>query len=282
MIFKKNNPGSPCCTCTCPCYPLNGSGNDHHYIKNLTTSGTVAYSTVRILGSESGAFEGAGYLSYPADRCFSIGTGLRMWGWFRMDGMQATQGYVQNIISLGSYVYQSSGGAPITTNDGGGGIGYYNWGGGLCATSVQMTSAYQPSPGGSGINLYGRLGAWPSTNCGSPTPGPHWSFFHTTFTSTGTVTHHGAEFQTTLFSPLRGSVHPSYGTDKLYPVWIGGGGPDAKFNAGSTAYGGSTTGTSVVRIDNVGFSTDITNYEAKAVNLFNSGAGLACPHIGTT
>jgi hypothetical protein len=192
-----------------------------------------------------------------------------------MDGMQATQGYVQNIVSLGSYIYQSSGGAPITTNDGGGGIGYYNFSGGRVG-SVQIASAYQPSPGGSGINLYGRLGAWPSTDAGSPTPGPHWSFFHTTYTSTGTVTQHGAEFQTTLL-PIRGSKHPSFGTDKLFPVWIGGGGFDAKFNAGSTAYGGSTTGTSVVRIDNVGFSTDITNYSAKAVNLFDSGTGRACP-----
>jgi hypothetical protein len=275
MIFKKDNPGSPCCSCECPCYPLDGDGRDYHRHLDLATSGTVAYSTVRKLGTKAAEFSGGGYLHQGENRCYSIGNGLRMWGWFRMDGMQPTQGYVQNIVSLGGYVFQSSAGAPITMT-GGGGIGYYNWGGG-CLISVQMTIAYQPSPGFSGINPYGRLGAWPSTNCGSPTPGAHWSFFHTTFTSTGTVTQHGAEFQTTLFADIRGSKHPAFGTDKRYPVWIGGGGPDPKFNAGSTAFGGSTTGATSVRIDNVGFSTDITNYAAKAINLFNSGNGRACP-----
>ena len=129
MTWKKDNPGSPCCSCECPCYPLDGTARDYHRHLDLLTSGTVAYSTTRHLGAQAAEFSGGGYLHQGENRCYSIGDGLRMWGWFRMDGTQATQGYVQNIVSLGGYVYQSSGGAPITMT-GGGGIGYYNWGGG--------------------------------------------------------------------------------------------------------------------------------------------------------
>ncbi len=268
MPWKKDNPGSPCCSCDCPCYPLDGNGRDYHRHLDLFTSGTVAYSTTRHLGTKSATFSGGGYLHQDKHECYSIGNGLRMWGWFRIDGTQATRGYAQNIVSLGGVVSQSSAGGTVTMT-GAGGVVYYNssYSGGI-PTSVPPALAVQPSGTGSGVNIYGYPGAWPA-------PTPVWSFFHTTYTSTGTVTVTGSTSSPSL-TTWRGIVNPHFGTSELFPVYIGGA-PDARHNAGYNAYGGSTTGTSIVRIDNVGFSTSITNYTAKAASLFNSATGRACP-----
>ena len=73
MPFKKNNPGSPCCSC-CPCYPLDTSGTN--------VSGTVALenkdggpewnSSVKKLGEGSASFKyGTGYLEAADHDCFS-------------------------------------------------------------------------------------------------------------------------------------------------------------------------------------------------------------------
>ena len=126
----------------------------------------------------------------------------------------------------------------------------------------------QPSGTGSGVELIGggqTIGSWPNANL--------WNFAHFTYSSTGTVVHYG----TSSLNTLRGSAPPDYGTDKLLPAFIGGSAGDSKHNAGYNGYGGSTTGTSIIRIDCVGFSTSITNYTAKATNLFNSGSGRVCP-----
>ena len=268
MPWKKDNPGSPCCSCECPCYPLDGNGRDYHRHLDLFTSGTVAYSTTRHLGTKSATFSGGGYLYQDKHECYSIGNGLRWWCWWKMEGTQATQGQTQNIVTLGGVVSQSSGGAPLSIT-GGGGLIYYNYSGGI-PISTNPNRAVQPSGTGSGVEIIGgpsaSFGTWPSVNT--------WNFAHFTYTSTGTVVHQGTSPLT--YTTLRGSVHPDYGTDKLLPVFIGGA-PDVRHNAGYNAFGGSTTGTSIVRIDNVGFSTSITNYTAKAASLFNSATGRACP-----
>tara|TARA_R110002074_G_scaffold216395_1_gene386269 strand:- start:159 stop:1082 length:924 start_codon:yes stop_codon:yes gene_type:complete len=73
MLFKKNNPGSPCCNC-CPCYPLDTSG--------ANVSGTVALenkdggpewnSSAKKLGEGSASFKyGTGYLEAADHDCFS-------------------------------------------------------------------------------------------------------------------------------------------------------------------------------------------------------------------
>ena len=269
MSWKKDNPGSPCCSCECPCYPLDGNGRDYHRHLDLITSGTVAYSTVAKLGTKAAEFNGNGFLHQSQNRCYSIGNGLRMWGWFRLDGTQATKGFVQNIVSLGGVVSQSSAGAPVTMS-GAGAVVYYNssYAGGVPG-SIQPGIAVQPSGTGAGTNIYGYAGAWPA-------PTPIWSFFHTTYSSTGTVTVSGTTSSASL-TTWRGIKNPHFGTEKLFPVYIGGAPDDARHNAGSNTFGGSTTGTSTIRIDNVGFSKDIANYSAKAINLWNNRNGRACP-----
>jgi hypothetical protein len=247
---------------------MDGNAKDYHGRLNLFTSGTVAYSTHRKLGTHTAEFSGQGFLHQNAHECFSIGSGLRMWGWFRLDGTQATSIYNQNIISLGNMASQSSAGT-LPTVTGAGGITYTNLGAGA-STSVGPMQTYQQNQFDGYTQTATRRGAW-------PVPTPTWSFFHLTFTSTGCISHTGTENQTTLSTDHMIGANKFFGSTTLLPVFIGGGGStDSRKNAGYDG-GGSTTGATTIKIENVGFSTSIDNYTAKATNLFNSGTGRVCP-----
>ena len=266
MSFKRDNPGSPCCSCSCPCYPMDGNAKDIHGRLNLFTSGTVAYSTDCILGTHTAEFSGQGFLHQNAHECYSIGTGLRMWGWFRLDGTQSTNIYSQNIISLGSMAEPSATGIPPVS--GAGGIAYTNLGAGA-STSIGPMQAYQQNQSGGTTLSPLRRGAW-------PVPTPKWSFFHITYTSTGYVYHGGIANVVGMSTDHVIGPNKFFGSTALLPVFIGGGSTDSRQNAGFDL-GGSTTGATTIKIENVGFSTSIDNFAAKATNLFNSGNGRACP-----
>jgi hypothetical protein len=245
---------------------MDGNAKDYHGRLNLFTSGLVAYSTDRKLGTHTAEFSGQGFLHQNAHECYSIGTGLRMWGWFRLDGTQATSIYSQNIISLGNMAAPSTTGPPTVT--GAGGIAYINLGAGA-STSVGPMQTYQQNQFGGYTQTPTRRGAW-------PVPTPAWSFFHLTYTSTGCISHTGTENQTTLATDHIIGANKFYGSTTLLPVFIGGGSTDSRQNAGFDL-GGSTTGATTIKIENIGFSTSIDNYTAKATNLFNSGNGRVCP-----
>lgn len=68
MVFKKGNPGCPCCPC--PCYYFEGSGKDSFGNKRLTESGTL-YSTTSSQGSQSAKFTGSSYFQREKHSCFS-------------------------------------------------------------------------------------------------------------------------------------------------------------------------------------------------------------------
>ena len=68
MVFKKGNPGCPCCPC--PCYYFEGSGKDSFGNKSLTESGTL-YSTTFSQGSQSARFTGSSYFQREKHSCFS-------------------------------------------------------------------------------------------------------------------------------------------------------------------------------------------------------------------
>ena len=72
MIWKKDNPGSPCCSC-CPCYPLTANGQPVSGATVLTEqSGGPEYNSgCKKLGSAGANFKsGQGYLE-GNDSCFS-------------------------------------------------------------------------------------------------------------------------------------------------------------------------------------------------------------------
>tara|TARA_Y100001938_G_scaffold138018_1_gene202977 strand:+ start:299 stop:1021 length:723 start_codon:yes stop_codon:yes gene_type:complete len=68
MVFKKNNPGCPCCPC--PCYRFEGNGKDSFGNKDLTESGTL-YSTTSAEGSQSARFTGSSYFQREKQSCFT-------------------------------------------------------------------------------------------------------------------------------------------------------------------------------------------------------------------
>jgi hypothetical protein len=68
MVFKKNNPGCPCCPC--PCYYFEGSGKDSFGNKRLTETGTL-YSTTASQDAQSAKFTGSSYFQREKHSCFS-------------------------------------------------------------------------------------------------------------------------------------------------------------------------------------------------------------------
>ena len=70
MVFKKNNPGCPCCNSPCACYYFEGSGKDSFGNKSLTESGAL-YSTTFSQGSQSARFMGRSYFQREKHPCFS-------------------------------------------------------------------------------------------------------------------------------------------------------------------------------------------------------------------
>ena len=73
MVFKKGNPGCPCCPC--PCYYFEGSGKDSFGNKRLTESGAMYSKTFNFgyasQGSQSAQFTGSSYFQREKDSCFS-------------------------------------------------------------------------------------------------------------------------------------------------------------------------------------------------------------------
>ena len=79
MIFKKNNPGCPCCNCPCACYKFEDNGNDSMGSHDLTAT-NATYGTGKL--DKAATFTGTQYFEHDHDNCFVPGsTGINMWFW---------------------------------------------------------------------------------------------------------------------------------------------------------------------------------------------------------
>ena len=89
MIFKKNNPGCPCCNCPCSCYKFDGNANDSMGNNHLT--GTGVYTTGKL--DQAASFtNGSQSLEHDHHKCFvpkggssELGTGMCIWFWLYRD-----------------------------------------------------------------------------------------------------------------------------------------------------------------------------------------------------
>ena len=116
MIFKKNNPGCPCCEC--PCYKFNDNAKDSTGNKHLTAT-SESYADGKL--GRAASFSGSSYYTHAHDDCFSPAASdtWRMWFWFRLDDVpahDATAGY-QGVITKGAANY-TAGSPPTLTLDG--------------------------------------------------------------------------------------------------------------------------------------------------------------------
>ena len=79
MVFKKGNPGCPCCNCPCACYKFDDNGNDSMGSHDLTGT-NAAYDTGKL--DKAAKFTGTQYFEHDHDNCFVPGsTGINIWFW---------------------------------------------------------------------------------------------------------------------------------------------------------------------------------------------------------
>ena len=259
MSFKRDNPGSPCCTC-CPCYRLDGNGESATGPHNLTEI-NASYTT-GIMG-QAAEFTGSQHYHRTGVDCFSPSQVpvWSMWFWFKkLTEPSDSLGVYHGVVTKGKLNGGTGSPPPPITFDG-------EWG-----------VFYKPAPeSGSDINFvyrsnsitFGVLG-------GSPIDVGKWYFFHWSI-------NHSTK-QTDIVGYEEGSGSP-------FVVCTPAGCTSTPNIVGTMSKStelfriGNNTGTAGVTlgskggsflIDNVGFA----DRSSSASNLYNSGSGKPCPNIG--
>ena len=82
MIFKKNNPGCPCCNCPCACYKFDDNANDSMGSHDLTAT-NATYGTGKL--DKALRCQGTQALEHEFDSCFSVGSGINVWFWIKRE-----------------------------------------------------------------------------------------------------------------------------------------------------------------------------------------------------
>lgn len=254
MIFKKNNPGCPCCEC--PCYKFNDNAEDSTGNKHLTAT-SEAYAD-GILG-RAGSFTGSSHYTHAHDDCFSPAASdgvWRMWFWFKKVTEPTDNAHeYHGIITKGSY--SSEGSPAVTSFDGEWGV-FYKFGG----SGDSIHFVYK-----SNLVALGVMG-------GSQAALDTWYFLHFQINHTTKACDFIAYFPSgsDVICPTLGCTStPNILGDMSVtdtPLRIGN-------NTGTNGQILGANGGALL-IDNVGFS----NKPGTAVNLYNSGVGKACPNQG--
>jgi len=268
MIFKKNNPGCPCCNCPCSCYKFDDSANDCAGSRNLTAT-SAEYVTGKL--DKAAKFNGSSYYEHADHCCYRLGPdGIAVWFWIKADynAPNATDGYdygsggfvPEGVITKGS-MEESGGGYDF---DGEWGI-FFEF---LSASStivgaLEFIVNNNNASGGAGNIDFIFKGLTQDD----------WRFFYFWVSIADGK----------MYVSENGASATSYtltGTQTLTsdkPLHIG------ENTDGKKLSEQQPNGERPILIDNVGFCRSIKSkacMEARASKLYNSGTGLACPSGG--
>lgn len=259
MSWKKDNPGSPCCTC-CPCYKLDGNGKSATGPHNLTA--TNASYTTGIMG-QAAEFTGSQHFDRTGVDCFSPSEVpvWSMWFWLKkITEPTDSPGVYHGVVTKGKLNAGTGSPPPLPTFDGEWGVFYKP----ANVSGPNMYFVYRSSS----IN-FGLLGT-------DAIGQNNWNFFHWTINHTTK--------QTDIVRYREGSTSAFVICDQIgctsTPNIVGTMSKSTElFRIGNNTgtYGvtlGSNSGSFL--IDNVGFA----DRPSSASDLYNSGNGKPCPNIG--
>ena len=258
MSWKKDNPGSPCCTC-CPCYKLDGNGESATGPHNLTA--TNASYTTGIMG-QAAEFTGSQHFHRTGVDCFSPSEVpvWSMWFWFKkVTEPTDSPGVYHGVVTKGK-LNAGSGSPPPLTFNGEWGVFYKP----ATASGPDINFVYRSNSvtfgliGGSAIDV----GKWYFF---------HWSINHTTKQTdiVGYEEGSGTPFVVCTRSGCTSTPNIAGTMSKSTELFRIG---NNTGTAGVTL--GSNNGSFL--IDNVGFA----DRSSSASKLYNSGSGKPCPNIG--
>ena len=261
MSFKRDNPGSPCCTC-CPCYKLDGNGKSATGPHNLTE--TNASYAAGIMG-QAAEFTGLQHYHRTGVDCFSPSEVpvWSMWFWIKeiTEPTSPSPGVFHGVVTKGQLNGNpGTAGAPPTSFDGEWGVFYRP----PISSANNMFFVYRSNP-----IIFGLLGT-------DGIAENKWHFFHWTINHTTK--------QTDIVRYREGSTSAFVVCAELgctsTPNIVGNMSKSTELlrignNTGTNGVTlGSNSGSFL--IDNVGFS----DRPSSASDLYNSGSGKPCPNIG--
>tara|TARA_R100000458_G_C8264271_1_gene239506 strand:- start:451 stop:1323 length:873 start_codon:yes stop_codon:yes gene_type:complete len=286
MIFKKNNPGCPCC-CPCACFKFDSDLKSSSSSHEFTASGTNSFSSGKLdnaLEVSHHSTPSTNALTLPHNSCFSLEGGLSFWFWLY------TEPDCTETSSVTSYFLSKGGYYPSATAQWAVAIPFNK----QCnaSTNIQYAAAIKKSTGGHQIMFYDdpAVETPQRDESGNVVGFPNWTFYFHYYdpdvTANGTfyTSINGAGFFT------GGATGPGDDYDPSVHLTAGGTALDAPIESNDeplklfefvSAQAGS------VRIDNLGFCKNIPSalsdgttteqqMAARAAALYNSGTGKAC------
>ena len=82
MVFKRGNPGCPCCDCPCACYKFDDNANDSVSGKHLTATND-GYGAGKL--GNALKCQGTQAMEHEFNSCFSAGEGINVWFWIKRE-----------------------------------------------------------------------------------------------------------------------------------------------------------------------------------------------------
>ena len=276
MIFKKNNPGCPCCNCPCSCYKFDDDATDSAGSRDLTPT-SAEYVAGKL--DKAAKFNGSSYFEHADHSCYRLGPdGIAVWFWIKAD-YAASYSYAggdflpEGVIMKGSA--EETGVAPNIKYDFDGEWGIFL---DLSSPSSQFVGAlnFVVNNNNAGGDPFGNVDFTFKGLNGNHNPELYepWMFFYFWVSIADGkmyVSENGASANSTNLTGTQ-----TLTSDK--PLHIGE-------NTDGKKLGEQTNGgvARPILIDNVGFCRSIKSksvMEARASELYNSGTGLACPSGG--
>ncbi len=281
MIFKKNNPGCPCCNCPCSCYKFDGDATDSAGNRDLTET-NAAYNAGKL--GNAATMAGSTYFKGDDSTCYEAGTkGLAIWFWLKADTVCGANeddvpAHFEGVVTK-SIIDITAGFAGVTMT-GEWGVYWHN-----SETSIGSVTDYagnlyfvakptdNAEAGTEFINLQNGVNRWVDflrTSDG-------WKFYYFWMSVAENKMYVRVNNGTTFeAAPADGETFTASSDQDMY---VGN-------NSGKAVLGSQAAGDVANRtfnIDNLGFCKKIgtkAEMEARASKLYNSGAGLACPSGG--
>ena len=273
MIFKKNNPGCPCCNCPCACYKFDDNGNDSMGSHDLTAT-NATYATGKL--DKAAQFTGTQYFEHDHDNCFVPGsTGINVWFWIKRVapvGSTLTDRKIEYVVSKGQHADVDSSAFLTPNRDANGFSGTWSifiapeFSNSGSFNDIHFAVAYESG----NYDIIVETDSWEE-----PTA---WVFFYW------------------WYEPTAGSAGPHTGRCSLIrnsttiadetTVSIGVTDDPMRQTDTEKLYVGKNLGkhrSETIQIDNLGICKNIgtkAEMTARAAALYNSGNGLACNNSG--
>ena len=285
MIFKKNNPGCPCCddVCPCACFTFDSDLKSTKGGHEFTAAGTTSFSSGKLgnaLEVPYSSSAGANALTLPHDSCFSFEGGLSFWFWLYTDpdcskgGPTATSYFMSKGDYFPAGTAQWAVALPVNKQCNG-------------SSNIQYAAAIKKNTGGHQIMTYddpafeGGIGAY---------TGPAWTFYFQYYDpNVGTNGTYYTSINGAGFF-YGGHTDPGNNYDPSDYLTSGGMALEAPIASNSEPlklFEFISEQADYLKIDNLGFCKNIpaalsdgTTTEqqmaARAASLYNSGTGKAC------